>query len=98
MFDELTEERLKKKIRLKRLVKNKCREFEKSGYQKVKEEDFWQYLLDYRWKKQGISEYQLLKKDIKMIASNDFFDYQVIKAQTMDSQLFNWDNIDDLLN
>lgn len=97
MIDEQTEIRLKRKIRLKRLVRKKCREFEKNGYQKIIEEDFWQYLLAYRWKRNKMVNYQSMKMDLKSVSINEYFDYQVIKAQTMSSDMFDWNEIDDLL-
>lgn len=98
MTDEKTEAKLKRRIRLKRLVKKKCHGFEKSGYHKISEDEFWHYLLDYRWKKKDTSDYHSLLKDIKTVTSNDYFDYEMIKAQTSEVQSFDWQRIEDLID
>lgn len=91
------QEKLQRRLRLKRLVKKKRRELVNNGYQHITEEAIWEYLLDYRWKKVDLSNYSLLLKDVPLVTSNDFFDYQMIKAQTANVDKSDWKDLNNLL-
>lgn len=91
------QEKLKKRLRLKRQVKKKCGELVANGYQQITEEAMWEYLFDYRWKKFDEINYGTLLKDVQLVSSNDFFDYQMIKAQTNQVSDAEWKNLNNLL-
>ena len=85
------------KLFLNKFVRHKCKEFHKSGYLTVNEEDLWCYLQDYRWKHTSKLTFSEKKKEIDEILFNDYFDYQRIQAQTKAPQEFDWDDMTDIL-
>lgn len=87
----------REKLKLNRKVKQKCKSFHENGYKTVKETDLWGYLLDYRWPRLESLTINEKIKDISAVTFNEFFDYQRIKAQTKAPNLFDWENMEDLL-
>ena len=78
---------------LKSVVKDWLNNLASNGYQGVTENDVWEYLCEYRWKKNYPETIALIKEDIEKMTPNEFFDYQQMKAMmTNDCQ-----NIDDLM-
>ncbi|MEG0731601.1 MAG: post-transcriptional regulator [Vagococcus sp.] len=73
-----------KKWRLNPIIKECVVTFSKNGYQEISEEDIWRYILDYRWQKKCPETFQEMKKDLKKLSANDFFDYQQLKAMQKD--------------
>lgn len=87
----------KDKLFLNKAVKSKCKEFHENGYLSVQELDVWEYLITYRWVKSGVLTLSEKKQDVLTVTTNDFFDFQRIKAQTRDVKGFDWNDIQDLL-
>ncbi|MFW7432111.1 post-transcriptional regulator [Vagococcus carniphilus] len=78
---------------LKSVVKDWLNKLASNGYQGVTENDVWEYLCEYRWKKSSPETIALIKEDIEKMTPNEFYDYQQMKAMmTNDCQ-----NIDDLM-
>ncbi|QIL45891.1 hypothetical protein G7081_01670 [Vagococcus coleopterorum] len=87
-----------KKQKLNTKVKVKAAELQEEGYKKVVPSSLWDYIIAYRWKREFPKTISEMKIDIESITANDYFDYQVICAQTVKSHEFDWDKIKDLLD
>lgn len=82
---------------LRKPIRQKTREFQKLGYPNVREQELWEYVFSYKWKKQEPATVKEKKKYIATIRVNDFFDYQQIKAQVKIPEELDWQKIHDLL-
>lgn len=78
---------------LKGSVKEQVKELLADGYQEVTEQDMWDFLVNFRWKRERPDSIQGMKEDIKNITPNDYFDYQQLKAVTKNS----FDDLEHLL-
>lgn len=72
-------------------------ELMKMGYGKITENDLWEYLVTYRWKKERPARYSKIVRDIMHISVNDYFTYETLKAQIYEVSSLDQLDLDGLL-
>lgn len=68
---------------LQTLLQTKCHEFASNGYHNITEEEFWEYLTNYKWK--NCARYPRLYKmvaDILNTSAVDYMNFVTIKTIT----------------
>lgn len=59
----------------------KTQEFNQLGYHQISEEDLWNYVVNFCWKKKTPSHYYQQINDIMKITPNNYLDYAAVEAQ-----------------
>lgn len=67
--------------RVKPALTSKVREFRRNGKEYIKEEDIWNYLIEYRWKNSRGLELFNIVDDILNINNNDIEHYVINKMK-----------------
>lgn len=81
---------------LHQTVRKKRKEFAQKGYTAITEQNIWEYIREFLWKRQVPTKLSEKKEQILAITVNDFFDYQQLKVQTSVQQEFDWQHMQDL--
>lgn len=75
----------------------KVKEFAKLGYPYISEEDLWNLLTRFRWKRTVPEHYYQQIKQIVTLTPNDYLDFASLEAQVYQVQSLDEMNLDGLL-
>ncbi len=67
---------------LKGTIRKLVKSFNEIGYSQITEQEVWEYLVTFRWKRNQPETLSEMKMDIQKVTANDYFDYQQFKAVT----------------
>lgn len=69
---------------LRPTFRQKARQFEKQGYEKIEWEDIQRYFVEYAWKEKRPKTLPSQIKAIRSLTPNAYFDYAKLKATVYD--------------
>ncbi|MER2173524.1 MAG: post-transcriptional regulator [Carnobacterium sp.] len=77
-------------------LKLKMQEFNQMGYHQINEEDLWNYVTSFCWKRIRPTHYYQQINDIMKITPNQYLDYAAVEAQVYKVTSLEDMNFDDL--